>query len=220
MNEHRLLAKDEAKAFYDRFGAKQDTQAFYENPALEVLFEHAQFETAGNIVEFGCGTGRLAEEILRERAPETACYTGCDISETMVSLTQSRLAGFGERAEVQKSDGSIALPVGDRTVDRVISTYVLDLLDGEDISTFFAEAHRALSDGGLLSLAGLTHGTTLPSKALCGVWRTLHRVSPRLVGGCRPVNLLDYLDTEVWSLVYHTIVVTWGVPSEVLIASR
>ncbi len=220
MNEHRLLSKEDAKAFYDRFGAKQDTQAFYENPALERLFEHARFETAGHILEFGCGTGRLAEEILRDRAPVNACYTGCDISKTMVSLAGGRLSDFGERAQIRQTDGTVVLPAGDRTVDRVVSTYVLDLLAGEDITSFFAEAHRVLSNGGLLCLAGLTHGTTLPSKALCGVWRTLHRVSPRFVGGCRPVNLLDFLDDSAWTPVYHATVVTWGVPSQVLVAAR
>ena len=220
MNEARVLSKGEAKEFYDRFGAKQDTQAFYENPALDCLLEHARFENAESILEFGCGTGRLAADILTDRARVDATYMGLDISKTMVSLAQSRLAGFGERAEVRTSDGSIALPVGDGALDRVISTYVLDLLDGEDISAFFTEAHRALRDGGLLCLSGLTYGTTLPSKALCGIWRTLHRMSPSLVGGCRPVYLLDYLDHSRWSLEHHSTVVTWGVPSEVLVVKR
>ena len=32
-----MLSRDEAKAFYDRFGAKQDSQGFYEDRALEDL---------------------------------------------------------------------------------------------------------------------------------------------------------------------------------------
>jgi len=35
--EMRTLSHQQAKAFYDRFGAKQDSQAFYEDRAVQEL---------------------------------------------------------------------------------------------------------------------------------------------------------------------------------------
>ena len=32
-----MLSPEQARRFYDRFGIKQDTQSFYENPALDKL---------------------------------------------------------------------------------------------------------------------------------------------------------------------------------------
>jgi hypothetical protein len=52
----KTLSHHEAKAFYDRFGARQDGQAFYEDGALQELVRHARFAHAREVVEFGCGT--------------------------------------------------------------------------------------------------------------------------------------------------------------------
>ena len=54
------FSPEQARRFYDRFGIKQDSQAFYENPALNKLVQFGEFEKAHDIVEFGCGTGRFA----------------------------------------------------------------------------------------------------------------------------------------------------------------
>jgi len=43
---------------------------------------------------------------------------------------------------------------------------------------------------------------------------------PALVGGCRPIGLVDALDPAQWDVCHHTTVVAWGVTSEVLIAGR
>ena len=50
-----MFSPEQARRFYDRFGIKQDTQSFYENPALDKLVEFGDFENAHDIVEFGCG---------------------------------------------------------------------------------------------------------------------------------------------------------------------
>src|SRR4051812_10077889 len=124
----RTVTPAEAKAFYDRFGAKQDRQAFYEDPALARLSAHAAFGEARSLVEFGCGTGRFAARLLADSLPDDARYHGIDISPTMVRIARARLAAWSERATVQVSDGAIRLPVPSGSCDRVLCTYVLDLL--------------------------------------------------------------------------------------------
>ncbi|MFQ5668869.1 MAG: class I SAM-dependent methyltransferase, partial [Candidatus Binatia bacterium] len=172
------LSREQARSFYDRFGAKQDQQGFYENAAIRDLLAHAGFEAAQAVCEVGCGTGRFAETLLEAHLPETARYAGWDVSTTMVDLTRQRLARFAGRAEVFHTDGSPRLPAADATFDRVVSNYVLDLLSLADIRLLLAEAHRLLTQDGRLCLISLTHGITLLSRLVIGVWMRVHRLRP------------------------------------------
>lgn len=143
------LSHEEARAFYDRFGRKQDLKRVYEDPAIKVLLEYAGFESAKAVVELGCGTGRLAARLLEECLPSDATYVGFDISRTMVELAQNRVAPGASRAKVQLTDGSASLGVGDDAADRFLSTYVFDLLSAQEIRTVLGEAQRLLVPGGL-----------------------------------------------------------------------
>lgn len=57
MKKNDSLTREEARTFYDRFGSRQDKQAFYEDPAVSVLIDQARFADAWRVVEFGGGTG-------------------------------------------------------------------------------------------------------------------------------------------------------------------
>jgi ubiquinone/menaquinone biosynthesis C-methylase UbiE len=212
------ISTAQAKAFYDRFGSKQDAQGFYEDVALEALITHAGFGQAHAVFEFGCGTGRFAQRILAEHLPLSSSYVGMDLSETMIDLASQRLAPFGERARAMLSDGQLELPLENDSVDRVVSTYVLDLLSGSDVQQLLSEAHRVLQPDGKLCLVSLTHGTTLPSKIVSGVWSMVYQLNSSWVGGCRPINLQSQIQVTDWSVEYAQVVTSYAVPSEVLIA--
>jgi ubiquinone/menaquinone biosynthesis C-methylase UbiE len=213
-----VLKTSEAKAFYDRFGKKQEAQSFYEDLATDDLIAHARLGDAEKIFEFGFGTGRFATRILAAHLPASATYLGCDLSSTMVGLSTGRLAMYGKRAQVFQSDGTVYLPIPDHSVDRVISTYVLDLLSETDIETFFLEAYRVLVAGGGLCLVSLTDGRTFLSRVVTSVWTSIFRLRASLVGGCRPLRLGRYLNPSHWVLEYRNVVIAFGVPSEVLVA--
>lgn len=214
-----VLTRSQARTFYDRFGIRQDSQAFYEDAALDDLVSHAAFEQAESVFEFGCGTGRFASQLLTRHLPGTARYLGVDISQTMIDIARPRVATYGERARVKRSDGAIAFPLPAASVDRVVSTYVLDLLSDADILEALSEARRVLAPGGTLCLVGLTRGTGLVSKIVSGLWSLIFRLHAPTVGGCRPIRLVTRLDTAAWRVDYHHVVTRFGVPSEVLIAT-
>jgi ubiquinone/menaquinone biosynthesis C-methylase UbiE len=213
------LSHAAARALYDRIGRWQDTQRFYEDCATAELIAHAAFSQAQSVFEFGVGTGRIAASLLRDHLPATARYDGIDISATMVALTRQRLTPWGNRARVEQSDGSARIPARDATVDRFVSTYVLDLLSSDDIAAVVTEARRVLSPDGFLCLVSATHGRTTGERLIMGVAARLHSLSPGLVGGCRAVDLSSFLEPARWRLLHHRVVSKWGVPSEVLIAS-
>lgn len=215
-----MLTRDEARRVYDRIGAYQDTQAFYEDRATALLIEHAEFGSAHRILEFGCGTGRFALRLLSEVLPSDAHYRALDLSPTMVGLARERLAPFAPRVEVVLTDGSppVSEPAASR--DRFVSNYVLDLLPEEDIAAVVREAHRILTPGGLLCLSSLSTGTGVISSLLSRLWSGVHSLRPALVGGCRPIELAAWISPDRWRVRYRTKLTPFGVPSEVLIAER
>lgn len=214
----RMLTTGQARAFYDRLGKIQDTQSFYEDRAVEALIDHADFEDACVVYELGCGTGRIAERLLRDHLPENAWYRGVDVSSTMVELARQRLAPFDDRAQVTLTEGELTIDAPETSIDRILSTYVLDLLPADDVRTFIDECNRVLTWDGRLCLAGLTEGSTRLSRAVTGVWKRVHRLRPEWVGGCRPLKVVDFLSPGEWDILHHETVVSFGIPSEVLIA--
>ena len=153
--EDRYVTHDQARRIYDRIGRWQDARPGTERRALDALVDHGAFERAHAVLELGCGTGRFAERLLRERLPAGATYLGVDVSPHMVGLARDTVAPWASRARIELSDGSMRLPAADGSVDRVVCTYVLDLLAPHDIAAFLGEARRVLRPGGLLALASL-----------------------------------------------------------------
>lgn len=216
----RLLSHDEARRFYDRFGAKQDAQAFYERPALERLIAGLRLGEARAVVEFGCGTGRLAAELLEAHLQPGCRYLGLDLSATMVALARARVARFGARAEVRQTDGAPRIEAPDGAFDRFVSTYVFDLLPEPEIRLLLAEAHRVLAPGGLLGVAGLTYGRRGLPGAVSRIWQGIHQLHPALLGGCRPIALESYLRERGWRLLQRSVVAPFAIASEAVVAER
>jgi SAM-dependent methyltransferase len=216
----RAPSRQAVIAFYDRFGGRQDAQGWYEDAPLERLVAAGDFAAARRVCEFGCGTGRLAARLLRAELPPEARYLGLDASGTMARLAAGRLRPWAGRAEVQRGDGSLRVPLAEGACDRFVATYVLDLLPEPDIAALLAEAARVLAPGGRLCVAGLTPGRGPLTAAVTGVWRFAHRLHWPLVGGCRPLRVAPRLAPETWRVLHAEVVVAWGIPSEVLVAER
>ncbi len=214
----RTLTHDEARRVYDRIGAWQDSQAFYEDRAVGLLLRHGDFESAARVFEFGCGTGRFAEGLLLRRLAPTATYRGVDLSPKMIALAQRRLAPWSARASVRLTDGSPPDDEPAASCDRFVSNYVLDLLSEEDIASLLRAAHRMLEPGGLLCLAGLSFGSGPISRWFGRAWSRLHALRPTLVGGCRPIELQAWVRPPDWELVHHERVSPFGVTSEAIVA--
>lgn len=215
----RALSRAGARAFYDRLGGWQDVQ-WYERRAMDLMVDAGDFRAARAVCEFGCGTGRLAARLLAGPLPPRAVYVAADQSRTMCRLAGARLGRFRGRAVVARTGGAPAVPVRDGAVDRFVAVYVLDLLSESDARAVLAEAARTLAAGGLLCLCALTPGVGPLSRAVVALWRAANRLNPLLTGGCRPLALTPLLAPEVWEVRLRRVVVSLGVPSEVVIAAR
>jgi SAM-dependent methyltransferase len=215
----RTLTTAEAKAFYDRLGARQDTQAFYEDRAVAALIAHADFAHARSIVELGCGTGRVAARILGTVAPAECRYLGIDVSDTMIGLARERLRPWANRARVVRSGGILPADIEAGAHDRFLSTYVLDLMSEDAIRAVLTDAHRVLAADGRLCLVGLTRGRGVAAGLVSRAWALVHRLEPKLVGGCRAIELCDYLPPAQWRMDHREVVSPWALSSEVVVAA-
>ncbi len=213
----RYLSPTQAAGVYDRIGRWQDTQGFYERPAVDAMVGAGRFERATAVVEVGCGTGGLAARLLGDQLPAGATYRALDVSLTMVELTQERLQQWPGRATASQIDGSAPWPVPDASADRVVAAYVLDLLSPAALTAFFDEAGRVLRPGGLVATVSLTPGRHGLPAVVSGVWTRLWRLHPRLTGGCRPIDPAAALPSG-WRVHTDVRVTAWGVSSRVLVA--
>lgn len=213
------LSRERIRRIYDRIGPRLDLHGRYENPALDELARMGRFSDAGSVFEFGCGTGRFAEKLLREYLPPEADYLGVDMSPVMVETARERLLNWSGRARVRLTDGSTELALPRGGFDRFVATYVFDLLNAEDSAHLVSTAARALAAGGLLCVASLTGGKGPVSGLVTRVWRGVFSIRPSLVGGCRPVEVGPMLGRG-WSVRFRDVVTSWGVASEVLVAEK
>jgi len=214
----RTLSPAQARSVYNRIGRAQDWQSFYEHAAIDDMIAHADFGNATSMFEFGCGTGNLGRRLLTDHLTLETTYHGVDISDTMVELASKRLEPWSDRAEVERVSGELPLPGDDHRFDRFVATFVFDLLDADHTTAVLGEAHRLLTSDGLACVVSLTHGPTRVSRALSSTWQWIWSKSPQLLGGCRPINVEQQLPTDRWEILYRTVVISWTVPSEVVIA--
>jgi ubiquinone/menaquinone biosynthesis C-methylase UbiE len=216
----KTLSAAEARRTYDRIGKTQDTQAFYEDRATAELIAHLDLPSAMSVFEFGCGTGRFAQDLLAHHLPAAASYRGVDVSPVMARLATERLASFGSRATVRLTEGGPPADEPSESCDRFVSNFVLDLLSPQDIESVIREAHRMLRPGGLLGLSSLTFGFTTASRIVSWTWLKIHALRPALVGGCRPLELLHALPGKAWKVRHQDRLAPFAIPLEAVVAER
>jgi SAM-dependent methyltransferase len=92
------------------------------------------------VLDFGCGTGRLSEWLVRQRAR----VQGVDITPEMVAVARTRVP----QARFETIEGS-TLPFTDGSFDLIVTAYVLQYYV-EDAGTVARELARVLRGGGRL----------------------------------------------------------------------
>jgi trans-aconitate 2-methyltransferase len=122
---------------YDRVSGPQTRWA---GPVLERL----QLRGDERVLDAGCGTGRVSEQLL-QRLPR-GTLLALDADPAMVASARERLASYGPRVEYVVANLSEPLPV--EPVDAVFSTAALHWVRDHD--RLFANLSAALKPGGQL----------------------------------------------------------------------
>jgi SAM-dependent methyltransferase len=223
----RGISPEQAKRFYDRFGARQDRQGWFEDQAVARMVDWGDFGDAGEVFELGFGTGRLAETLFRSELTSRCRYTGMELSTTMFNLATARLEPWADRVRLFLVDGSSPGDTGlagfaTDGFDRFVATYVLDLMDRERILEVMEEAWRVLQAGGLFCITSLTCGHTPGTRLVSWLWSRIQAIAAERVGGCRPISPVTLLGScpRAWNILHTGIVCRFGVCSEVVVARK
>jgi cyclopropane fatty-acyl-phospholipid synthase-like methyltransferase len=134
MNDAAVAAAGEASESRLRSSASE---------SVRNLLELASITTRDEILEIGCGVGRIAREI----APHCRSWTGADISANMLAHASARLEGMENTRLVHLK--SVGLDhFAENSFDVVYATNMLAHLDEMDRWRYVQEAFRVLRPGG------------------------------------------------------------------------
>lgn len=54
---------------------------------------------------------------------------------------------------------------------------------------------------------------------ITALWTCVHHANPRLLGGCRPVAVLELLGTDAWRIRFRRVITRLGISSEIVVAA-
>ena len=209
----QTITTDTARRFYNRLGAGYDLAERYDSRAKERALTLLGLTAGLRVLNAGPGTGREQAKI--QRAVGLAGVTvGLDLSRVMLRLTGARSSGL-----LCEGDARM-LPFASASFDRILASYVLDLLPAPHLLPLLEDFRRVLKPAGKLVLVSLTNGVNLPSRALIRAWKIIYAFSPTICGGCRPLQLAEQVKRAGFAQVEREVIVQLAVPSEIIAAQR
>jgi len=206
------ISTEAARRFYDWLGAGHDSAEFYESRAKRYGIARLELAPDQHVLNVGIGTGKDQASIQNTIAPNGNAF-GLDLSRVMLRLVHTR-----STALLCEGDARY-LPFASASFDRLLATYILDLLPLRNLPGLLANFRRVLKPSGRIALVSLTEGVTWPSRALVALWKVAYAVSPVACGGCRPLQLYDLACEAGFSDIQREVIVQLGVPSEVITAN-
>jgi phospholipid N-methyltransferase len=239
---HGTPSQTAVTAFYDRFGPYLMNDFYhhtFEAIAMERMLSLCEIAPGDRVLEIGPGTGFLASKILNtlNKNPEQSSqYVGIEVSSSMHHTCQKTLEGFfaSDNLEIQLhlvDDSTIALSKMDLSVNKVVLTYVMDLLPEDDLHQLVSILHDKLesntdnylsSSPNKICVVNLTYGIDTFSRLLTNLWQLAYRLlGGEFVGGCRPLQIEQYFHQENGFVVDRVDkVVSNGLPSEIAIIHK
>jgi len=202
-------------ALYDRMAPLYDLWVeLFEMKARRRAEEILNIQSAETLLEVAIGPGRhfirLAQNI------DLKMSVGMDLSSRMLKLADRRLKRTrGINIHLCRGD-AIALPFRDGGFDRVLSCYMLDLLDERDLPGVLAEFKRVLKATGKLVVINMAEQSPFFNR----LWMSIYRHNPVLVGGCRPIEAAAIIEQCGWRILQREEIRQSGFRSELVSAKR
>ncbi|MBI2566341.1 MAG: methyltransferase domain-containing protein [Candidatus Schekmanbacteria bacterium] len=185
-----------------------------ESRARRECLEQAAIRDGEAVLEVAVGTGLAFEEIVR-RNPGGR-NEGVDVTPEMLAQAQAKLAARGATNFNLQVGDAYDLPFPDESFDALVNNYMFDLLPEADFARVLTEFRRVLRPGGRLVLINMAVGETLGNR----IWDIVYWVSPALLGGCRGVALMPYVQAAGFEDARRVSFSQLTFPSELITARR
>lgn len=121
-----------------------------ENAFKSRLVEEAAIQPGHRVLDLGCGTGTLA--ILAKKSQPDAEIVGLDADPEVLGIARRKARAAAASAHLARAM-SFALPFGDESFDRILSSLFFHHLTHENKRRTLREVFRVLRPGGELHVA-------------------------------------------------------------------
>ena len=207
------VKKDDVAGVYRKIAPSYDLWGrLTESKARDRCLQLAAIQDGEDVLEVAVGTGLAFEKIL-ELNP-SGRNEGIDLTEAMLERAEEKAARSGRRNYRLRVGDAYNLDFPDDSFDVLVNNYMFDLLPESDFGRILAEFRRVLRPGGRLAMVNMTNGEHWYN----GLWERIYRIRPALLGGCRSVSLLEYLDESGYTALRREYVSQMTFPSEVVYA--
>jgi len=210
-----LVLQNEIGGLYDGKAWFYDIWAhFTESKARYMALELVDIHDNQSILEVAVGTGWMFSEIV-QRNPNGK-NIGIDISEGMLLRAKRRLLKQKNDNYSLSIGSAFKLKVEDATLDVLVNNYMFDLIPFSQMNRIMDEFNRVLKKNGQLLIINMTKGDGFGAS----LYESLYRFSPRLMGGCRGVNLSNLLIQHGFRIETREYVQQMLFPSEIILAYK
>ena len=209
------IPQDDVSHLYNRIAPVYDfwgqlTETRPRNRALEL----ADVKDGEDILEVAVGTGLAFYEISKRNPNGT--NSGIDLSDGMLSKAKKRLASLSHTNYSLKIGTAFHLDLDVESIDTLVNNYMFDLIPFADIEKILIEFKRVMRPGGKLILVNMTEAEQTGGN----IYKFIYKISPRLMGGCRPVALSGLLEKTGFRIDIREYYQQMLFPSEVIRAYK
>lgn len=184
------VRKDDIPKVYKGIAPIYDLWAMLtETKSRKRCLELADVHDGEKVLEVAVGTGSTFIEILKKN-PNGQIH-GIDLTDEMLNKAKKKAEKLGHKNYSLGLGDAYHLSYPDGMFDIVMNNYMFDILPERDFPIVLNEFKRVLRPGGRLIMSNMT-------KALHwyhSISELAYRIRPSLLGGCRSVYLLPYLES-------------------------
>lgn len=181
-----------------------------ESKAQQRCLEMAAIQDGEAVLEVAVGTGLTFRHILQKNPSGT--NEGIDLTEAMLREARRKAALANTTNYRLRVGDAYELDFPDDSFDLLINNYMFDLLPEKDFPQVLGEFKRVLKPGGRLVLVDMARGGRWYNK----IWETVYRIQPSLMGGCRGVSMLKYVQAAGFQQTSRAFISQMTFPSEII----
>ncbi len=211
-------SKQEAQATYNKISRYYDLlEGFWEKESRTIGLKKLQVKEGGTVLEIGFGTGHSVLALAKS-VGESGMVYGIDISPRMLEITQSRIDrnDLSDRVTLTYGD-AVQLPFAAEFFDDVFMSFTLELFDTPEIPTVLSECRRVLKIGGRICVVSLSKKGE--PNWIRDLYEWGHMKFPKLLD-CRPIFVQKSLVTSGFQISDATTTGIWGLPVEIVLATK